>query len=89
MKASAPFDSRETAAILAGLRLLQDVYTELNKKGRFHNAEIFTWTAFVTPHPFVDILTNGGTLEPLNSSEIDTLCERINTSALQTPDYSI
>lgn len=28
--------------------------------------------------PFSDIATNGGTVHPLDESEIDALCERLN-----------
>lgn len=55
-------DTRELAAVLAGLRLVQ---REL-PRGDY------------LPQGVHDIFDNGGTIEPLSEYEIDTLCEAIN-----------
>lgn len=60
-------DERETSAVLAGLRLLQ----QLSKGGiRTGSAELDA--------SIDDIHTNGGEIEGLSESEIDDLCERLN-----------
>jgi hypothetical protein len=59
------FDSRETAAILAGLRLLQLEIDSPYDGGWFGDA-------------LKDVYTNGGEFEGLRSDEIDVLCERVN-----------
>lgn len=60
---------RETAAILAGLRILQkeDVW-------RHGSLDWYAFNAFMD-----DIRTNGWTLDSLTTEEIDTLCDKINT----------
>jgi hypothetical protein len=72
---------------LAGLQLLRDVQEALKKQSLVGG--LITWTAFVEPHPIIDILTNGGTQEPLSLGEIDALCERINTHDFTEVDHSI
>ena len=57
-------DSTELSAILAGLRLLQDA---IDPKG----------TSIELPD-VQDILTNGGTVEPITPEGIDRLCEMLN-----------
>lgn len=54
----------ELAAVLAGLRLLQN---HLKEPGIEELGVV------------ADILTNGGTLEPLSVEEINALCERLNS----------
>lgn len=63
------FNKRETAAILAGLRLLQ---TEQEWHGSDFDGK-FSGIAEIT--------TNGGEFDALGHAEIDALCERINTGA--------
>lgn len=55
-------DTRELAAVLAGLRLVQ---RELPR------------SEFL-PQGVQDIFDDGGTIDPLDEGEIDTLCETIN-----------
>ena len=57
---------REHAAILTGLRVLQN---EMDRRGK----EIET-------DPVWDVMTDAGELKPLTVEEISTLCERLNTS---------
>jgi hypothetical protein len=59
------FDSRENATILAALRYYQQVLS--------HNGNS-------PPVSVAEVATNGGTLKPLTSADIDTLCEKINLS---------
>ncbi len=59
-------NERETATILAALR-----YWQRHQARACREAQ--------TPLYEDDIATEGGTLEPLDESEIDDLCERINT----------
>jgi hypothetical protein len=66
-----PFDEREAAAILAGLRILQT--TELVAG---HSRLTFAWS------DFGDIYRRGGAFEPLAAEAIDRLCERINASLI-------
>jgi hypothetical protein len=75
------FDQRETAAILAGLRLLQNVGSPSGLYS-LHDTEgwVFGWSEGID-----DIWTDGGTLEPLTPDEIDALCERINTKVNPCP----
>ena len=78
--------SREVSAILAGLQLLRDVYAEAkmvtpSRRHLTEEGQHFTWTSFHNVHPVVDVLTDGGTLEPLTRLEIDALAERINILA--------
>jgi hypothetical protein len=65
------FNRRETAAILAGLRLMQDM--ELDNDGFDMSIN--------------EIATNGYTVEPLCVKEIDTLCERLNCDDRVTVCY--
>jgi hypothetical protein len=60
-----PLDERETAAALAGLRLLQREI-ESPDYGSWFGSDIQT------------IYTNDGQLEGLDPDEIDELCERLN-----------
>lgn len=55
-------DTRELAAVLAGLRLVQ---RELPRSEYL-------------PQGVHDIFDDGGTIDPLSEDEIDTLCETIN-----------
>jgi hypothetical protein len=57
---------REHAAIMTGLRILQN---EIEKHGNDMEDD-----------PVWDIMTCGGELTPLTIEEINALCERINTS---------
>ena len=59
------FDHREVAALLAGLRCLQQVRAEC---------------AGDLPDDLQDILDKNEGLLPLENEEIDTLCERLNMS---------
>jgi hypothetical protein len=56
-------DSRETAAVLAGLRLLQHWMDETDPDD----------------DGIQDILENGGDIITMNANEIEDLCEKINT----------
>src|SRR5262245_23443803 len=56
-------NDRELAAVLAGLRLLQD-----HAHDGYQEA-------------IVEVASDGGKLDPLNASEIDALCERLNLDA--------
>ena len=56
---------REDAAILTGLRLLQNALEDPET---------------LRHDPVYDVLTDAGELEPLLIDEINRLCERINTS---------
>lgn len=62
------FDSRQTAAVLAGLRVLQQ-YLDRG----------------ATPPHVGEILNNGGECEPLDSNEIDALCEAVNGDSAELP----
>lgn len=57
-------DNREHAAVLAGLRAWQTMLEGLDPRDRFEALD--------------DNASNLGTVAPLNISEIDELCERIN-----------
>lgn len=61
------FDNRKTATILAALRYWQRHQARAAECGMRSNTI-----------PEDDILTNGGTLKPLDGIEIDALCEEIN-----------
>lgn len=62
-------DARELGAVLAGLRLLQGLH-----EGRINTTKAEMDVAID------DIETSGGDHDPLTEDEIDTLCERLNTS---------
>jgi hypothetical protein len=74
-------ERRELAAQLAGLHLLQTVYDRLG--ARFAGMDVadlmteYFKREIVGPVPIEDILTDGGEFKPLNSAEIDDLCERL------------
>jgi len=57
-------DARELATILAALR--------------YHQAENLQDTAAIADQAISDIASDGGTLKPLHSAEIDQLCQRLN-----------
>lgn len=64
-----PFDRRETATIVAGLRLLQLGIEEGVTGSSLHGAV----------HKVHNISTNVGEFNPLDAEEIDDLCELVNT----------
>lgn len=74
MTQTTPIDPRESAAILAGLRLLQAL----------RNDEITTKDADMDV-AIDDIESDGGNFEVLTSDEIDELCERVNIDGLYVP----
>lgn len=61
---------REQHTVLAALRLYQE------EAGSFYSGTLENrpWLA--------EIASNGGTVEPLSSEEIDDLCQRINCAPL-------
>ncbi len=61
------FDRRQLATILGALRILQ--FEHEWKAGTFQSVY----------EAQMDVLTDGGTLEPLTLVEIDELCEKLNT----------
>ena len=76
-------DAREIAAILAGLRLLQQKLTptmdaEPETPGGTTYGAHFEIVGTAEEEAVNDILTNGGQVTPLRPDEIDDLCERIN-----------
>lgn len=71
MKTINAFDARELATVLAALRYWQ---TDMDRLGGFNAAH---------DH----IATGAGTFDALTEEEIDTLCERINTSG--NPEIAI
>jgi hypothetical protein len=66
--ADRPFDEREAAAILAGLRVLQ---SQMSWRG-----ELYVPTSLT--EEVHDVLTNGGAIEALTSDEIDQLYQRLD-----------
>ena len=56
-------NARELAAVITGLRLLQETYLS---------------SGDVLPFGLLDVATNGGTLKPFDVTEIDDLAERLN-----------
>ena len=70
----------ETAAILAGLRLLQQKLALAQGSLYLHDqfGAHYEVAGTEMEQAVNDILTNGGTLNPLSPAEIDYLCERIN-----------
>jgi len=71
-------NERETAAVLAGLRLLQEarrvtILAKISTQG--------VQAVLKDPCGRVqDIATDGGRFKPLNMTELDALCERINSA---------
>ena len=64
VRVSRVLGGRELAAVLAALRMLQgEMEAEANDGNQFLAG---------------DVLTDGGTLDPMTPNEIDALCERIN-----------
>jgi hypothetical protein len=63
-------NERSLSTILAALRFYQD---EFQPDYRASNAQ-------GAQHPIWEVATNCGTVKPLSSGEIDTLCEIINLS---------
>lgn len=61
--------NEELGAVLAGLRTLQEMMIEQPDGVRFKFA-------------FSEIMTDGGSIEPLTVEEIDELCQKINTSTI-------
>ncbi|KPN62880.1 hypothetical protein SAMN04488527_16012 [Aliiroseovarius crassostreae] len=61
-KTTVTLDTRQLAAVLAGLRLIQ---AELPR------------SEFL-PHGVSEIYDDGGTIDPLSAEELDNLCETIN-----------
>jgi len=66
MPTAVALNDREISAVLAGLRMLQYAIDNATSYGGLHE-------------DIIDISSNGGTLEPLGSEEIDELCERVNS----------
>jgi hypothetical protein len=64
-------ERRRVAAILAGLRLLQASTAQSSRSSSAHAEAID------------DIATSGGDFEALNATEIDELCEAINTGEVE------
>jgi hypothetical protein len=60
---TATLDARELGSVLAGLRMLQEYYTDAQDS---------------LPELLNDIATNCGEVEALDQDEIDRLCRRLN-----------
>lgn len=67
--AARPFDEQELATVLAALRCYQQVRSQCGGD---------------IPEDLQDIADNGGTLEALETDEIDGLCERLNLGEVGT-----
>jgi hypothetical protein len=80
------FDSRELAAVLAGLRLYQAIAARFhNWSGDFNPCVVMIPAGGPTYADIGNIVTDGDRIEPLAAAEVDAFCYRLNVGPRLIP----